>query len=236
MHTWTDNPATPAVHVRATHINELRSNVNSARAAAGLSAYNWTDGATLDTTKYIRAVHFTELRSAIQDLWNHANMGSIPNWSVGSPPSTSREVSARAINDLRNWYDLYDPESIIGAQWTNNSRNWNSKSGAAGGRSIRSARVRSLPPSHRRRLAVNRALGDAGFYGLQFDTDEDGEVGRPERELVAPDSGEDALQGYVAMIRVVIVRAGGQKSDYSHSLLGRSIMRHEATNWSVNGR
>jgi hypothetical protein len=79
---------------------------------------------------------FTELRSAIQDLWIHANMGSIPNWSVGSPPAPNREVSARDVNDLRNWYDLYDPESIIGAQWTNNSRNWTGPGGAKSGSDI----------------------------------------------------------------------------------------------------
>jgi len=75
------------------------------------------------------AVHFTEARSAIQDLWNHAGMGPLPSWGVGSAPSTSRHVSARDITDLRTWVGQYDPASIIGAHWTNNSRNWSGKSG-----------------------------------------------------------------------------------------------------------
>src|SRR6266852_835534 len=103
MSAWTDDPATTSTHIRTVHINELRRAINFYRQLKGLPAFNWTDGPWVATSTHIRAVHFTELRSAIQDLWNaHVpSLGTIPNWSVGSAPSTSRQVSARDMNDLR---------------------------------------------------------------------------------------------------------------------------------------
>jgi len=96
-----------------------------------LQRYLWTDD-PVTTSTHIRAVHFTELRAAIQDLWTHAGQGTVPNWSAGSAPSPSRQISARDINDLRTWVNQYDPATIIGAQWANASPSvhpWGSKSG-----------------------------------------------------------------------------------------------------------
>lgn len=125
---WTDNPATSTTHIRTVHINELRNAVDKDLTAVGLPTYAWTDN-PVTTTTHIRAVHFTEIRTAIQTLWTHAGQGTVPNWSVGSAPSPSRQISARDMNDLRTWVDQYDPASIIGAQWTNNGRNWAGKAG-----------------------------------------------------------------------------------------------------------
>lgn len=116
---WTDNAATTSTRIRAVHINELRSAVDSLRTSppCNLGGYPWTDN-PVSTTTHIRAVHFTELRSAIQDVWNCHNMGALPNWSVGSAPSTSRQVSARDINDLRTWVDQVDPPlALNGLHW-----------------------------------------------------------------------------------------------------------------------
>lgn len=90
------------------HINELRRVVSFYRQQAALPPISWTDG-TLTSSTHIRAVHFTELRSAIQDLWTYHGMGSLPNWSVGTAPSNSRHVSARDVNDLRTWVNQADP-------------------------------------------------------------------------------------------------------------------------------
>jgi hypothetical protein len=116
---WTDNPAKPSTHVRAVHINELRSGVDNLRTSppCSLGGYPWTDN-PVSTTTHIRAVHFTELRNAIQDVWNCHTMGAVPNWSVGSAPSPSRQISARDMNDLRSWVDKVDPCFQQSAAWT----------------------------------------------------------------------------------------------------------------------
>lgn len=114
---WTDPTITSSTHVRATHINELRSVVNQNRSAAGLSSYAWTDN-PVSTSTHIRAVHFTELRSAIQDLWNHQGMGGLPNWSYGSTPTGSggRPISARDTTDLRTWTQQYENATGVSYQ------------------------------------------------------------------------------------------------------------------------
>ncbi|MCL5075736.1 MAG: hypothetical protein M1136_08865 [Chloroflexi bacterium] len=104
---WTDHPATSNTHIRAVHINELRSAVDCNRSAYGLPGYAWTD-VPVSSSIPIRAIHFNEIRTAIQDLWNRKSMGTIPNWSVGSAPSSSRPISARDINDLRGWLNQYE--------------------------------------------------------------------------------------------------------------------------------
>ncbi len=107
---WTDPTLGSSVRVRATHINELRSVVNQNRTAASLAVYAWTDSPTWYGTR-IRAVHFTELRNAIQDLWNHASMGTIGAWSAGSAPGAGRQISARDTTDLRNWIGQYQAKT-----------------------------------------------------------------------------------------------------------------------------
>lgn len=64
---WTNDPATSSTHIRAVHINELRTAADQARAALGLGGYSWTDN-PVGTSTHIRAVHFTELHDVIQDL------------------------------------------------------------------------------------------------------------------------------------------------------------------------
>ena len=97
---WSDSPATSAVHVRARHVNELRNTVDRNRRAANLSAVAWTDN-PVSSAAHIRSVHFTEIRAAIPS--------SVPigAWSMGNPPSSSRQVSARDMNDLRGWVDQF---------------------------------------------------------------------------------------------------------------------------------
>lgn len=126
---WTNHPIVAGeTRVRAVHINELHTAVRDAHVAAGLPPVTWTDP-VLTTGVPFRVVHFTQLRTAIQGLWSHAGMGPLPNWSAGSAPSVNRAILASDLNDLRTWFELVDPPSLIGASWTNNSRNWNTKSG-----------------------------------------------------------------------------------------------------------
>jgi hypothetical protein len=117
---WSDDPATSSTHIRAAHISELRRTVDVFRAQAGLPSMAWTDNPVTDAT-HIRAQHFNELRSAIQDLWTYHGFGALPNWSVGTAPSSSRQVSARDMNDLRSWVNRADPPLQIstGFHWCN---------------------------------------------------------------------------------------------------------------------
>lgn len=132
MPVWTDNPATSSTHIRAIHVNELRAAVDRNRAKLSLAPWPWTDDPVTSST-HMRAAHFTELKSAIQDLWTYHGQGTLPNWSVGSDPSSSRQISARDVNDLRSWMDQTDPDSIIGASWINNTRSFVGPSGTKNG-------------------------------------------------------------------------------------------------------
>lgn len=132
MPTWSDDPATSSTHIRVVHLGELRRAVAFYRQQAGLPAMSWTDD-PLTSSVHIRALHFTEMRSAIQDLWTYHGLGSLPNWSVGSAPSASRQVSARDINDLRGWVNQVDPPLSIwsGFHWRSPVTQTNNQQAAA---------------------------------------------------------------------------------------------------------
>jgi hypothetical protein len=107
--TWTDNPVVAGItRIRALHVNELRRAVDNYRFAIGVPPGGWTDNPVTTATP-VRAVHFTELKSAIQVLWNFHQQGTLPSWSAGSPPSSARSIRASDVNDLRLWTDLTDP-------------------------------------------------------------------------------------------------------------------------------
>ena len=68
----------------------------------------------------IRAVHFGEIRAAIQDLWYRRRMGRIQNWSGGSQPAPGQRIVRSDMNDLRSWVNEYevssgliDPQGIV---------------------------------------------------------------------------------------------------------------------------
>jgi hypothetical protein len=105
MSSWTDDPVTTSTHIRARHINELRRTVDARRSQAGYSTFTWSDGATVGVNSHIRAVHFTEIKAAIEQY-----TGPLGNWTAGSPPSTSRQVKASDMNDLRRWTDQFSAD------------------------------------------------------------------------------------------------------------------------------
>ena len=103
---WTDDPVTTETPIKAVHVNELRQVIDSRRRQNGLSPFPWTDDPVIARYILIRAIHFLELRQAIQDLWHAAGLGSLPEWSCGSPPSTDRVVFASDVNDLRRYFAM----------------------------------------------------------------------------------------------------------------------------------
>jgi hypothetical protein len=53
--------------IRAVHVTELRTAVNSLRAQQGLGAFSFTDGALVGVVA--RALHVTELRAALDAVY-----------------------------------------------------------------------------------------------------------------------------------------------------------------------
>ena len=64
-------------------INELRTAVYE----AGGSPATWTDEQTLPADATLKSVYVTEIRDAIQRLWDARGLGLIPNWTTGAEPT-----------------------------------------------------------------------------------------------------------------------------------------------------
>jgi RHS repeat-associated protein len=56
----------------------------------------------------IRAVHFTEMRSKIQELWTQAGLGDLPEFSAGAIVVGSRSIKTSDPEDLRLWLTQYE--------------------------------------------------------------------------------------------------------------------------------
>lgn len=64
----------------------------------------------------IRAIHFTETRSAMQELWTAAGIGSVPEFSAGPVVAQTRLISLRDPTDLRGWLTS-NPTNYEGSAW-----------------------------------------------------------------------------------------------------------------------
>jgi hypothetical protein len=106
---WTDHPVTTETPIKAVHVNELRRVVDARRRTVGLAPFAWTDDPVIAGYSVIRAVHFLELREAIQGVWTAACLGPLPEWTCGSPPSPERVIYASDVNDLRAWMSTATP-------------------------------------------------------------------------------------------------------------------------------
>ena len=112
--TWTGSPV-----LSAASINELRTAVYE----AGGSPPEWTDGAQLPASATLKAVYATEIRDAIQRLWNDRGLGLILNWTTGVEPgepnpTTPVPLQESDITDLRKWFDHYETwGDLRGVHW-----------------------------------------------------------------------------------------------------------------------
>lgn len=92
---------------------ELRAIVDVNRIAAGLEPMRWV-GRTDDDPTFlagvtpIRAVHFTQLRDAIGDLWGVGGLGDLPEFRAGPIVPRTRRISLRDPQDLRAWVEAYE--------------------------------------------------------------------------------------------------------------------------------
>lgn len=70
--TFTDSPLSPGTPIKTAHIAELRSAVNTLRAAKGLPAFIFTDATLTAGSNPIKGAHITELRSALAAVYTTA--------------------------------------------------------------------------------------------------------------------------------------------------------------------
>ncbi|MCL4507978.1 MAG: glycoside hydrolase family 5 protein [Chloroflexi bacterium] len=110
MTTWTDDPLSKAVPIKAQHLNELRAAVE---AVPGVSIIPWGRGSRVDTATPIHAQHMLDLRQAIGPgsapgtVWNvrGVNAGAML-WTQSVPGATTPAViRATHVDDLRRWFN-----------------------------------------------------------------------------------------------------------------------------------
>jgi hypothetical protein len=98
---FTDPTVSPrSTLVRAVHVTDLRSAVDTLRSLNGLAAFGWTD-ATLDVrTTVVRAVHVSELRAALNEAYQRVGL---PSPMYTDPGLAAREtlVKAAHLSELR---------------------------------------------------------------------------------------------------------------------------------------
>ena len=99
--TFTDNPLQAQVTpIRAIHMTELRTAINTIRARYGLSAATWPSGAIASGT-VIQAAHLTELRSALGDVYTAAAI-AVPAWSPATVTAGATVITAAQITQVRS--------------------------------------------------------------------------------------------------------------------------------------
>jgi hypothetical protein len=98
--TFTDDPLQARVTlVKALHLTELRSAVNTLRTRYGLSAVTWPSG-PIQSGTVIQAAHLTELRSALADVYTAAGL-TVPAWSPATITGGTTVVTAAQITQVR---------------------------------------------------------------------------------------------------------------------------------------
>ena len=97
---FTDDPLQVGVTpIKAVHITELRSRIDTLRSRYGLAAYSWTP-ALVAGSSTVRAVHISDLRSALQEAYVAAGL-TPPVYSVTTVTAVSTGVLATIITELR---------------------------------------------------------------------------------------------------------------------------------------
>jgi hypothetical protein len=98
---FTDNPlAAGTTVVKAAHITELRTAINTARTRNGLTAVSWTDPTLTAGVTAIKAIHITELRTSLNQVYTKLGR-ALPAYT--DPTLTAGTASKAAhIQELRN--------------------------------------------------------------------------------------------------------------------------------------
>jgi len=86
------------VRIKAVHVSELRSRINTLRAAKGLAAFPWTDP-VLAPGGLVRAIHLQELRTALNEAYASASR-PVPVYT-DAIAAGSTVIRAAQITELR---------------------------------------------------------------------------------------------------------------------------------------
>lgn len=117
--TWSERAARGGV-TKANHVTELRNAIDANIGVADppIPAWSWSwfnlDDARAPRPAPIQARYFTEMRAAIQRLWDNKLRGPLPGWSSGVTPgglSNNRVqtvIRATDVTDLRRWLNQYE--------------------------------------------------------------------------------------------------------------------------------
>lgn len=100
--TFTDDPlVAQSTPVKAAHLTELRSAINSARTSRGLAAFSWTDPTITPGSTWVRAIHLTELRTALNQAYQAAGR-QVPTYTEpGLAGGGATSIKAIHLNELR---------------------------------------------------------------------------------------------------------------------------------------
>jgi hypothetical protein len=85
--------------IRAAHITELRTRINTQRVRFGLTAFTFTDGSL--TGIVATTVHVTELRTALQQAYTQASLPAVSFTDTPLVAGTTR-IKALHIQELRD--------------------------------------------------------------------------------------------------------------------------------------
>ncbi|MBI4492562.1 MAG: hypothetical protein HY690_07190 [Chloroflexi bacterium] len=116
---WPDT-AVAGGPIKASQVSGLRTAIDQDLAAAQLS-YAWT-WANVTPGTAVLAKHFTELRAAIQQLWDFKARGPLPAWTSGVTPggpslgTAATPIRASDVTDLRTWLNQYEDNHPPSAQ------------------------------------------------------------------------------------------------------------------------
>lgn len=100
---WTDPNLVPnSTLIRARHVEELRTWINSRRVDAMLAPIvNWTDPILTPNATKIKASHLIEMRTAISEVYAACGIAA-PAWTDSTLAPNTTLIRARHIEDLRS--------------------------------------------------------------------------------------------------------------------------------------
>lgn len=98
---FTDNPlVVGTTTIKAVHITELRTAINTLRVRYGLAAANWTDPTLTAATTTIKAAHLTEMRTALSEAYV-ASGRAAPTYASATITAGTTTLTAARITELR---------------------------------------------------------------------------------------------------------------------------------------
>ena len=98
---FTDDPLTETTPIRVVHFVELRSAIDSARAAFGLPTFMWTDPTLVSGVTPVQALHLTELRTALDQAYQVAGRGPRPTYTDPTIVAGETIIKASHLIQLR---------------------------------------------------------------------------------------------------------------------------------------